>query len=177
MFPLLFEKAEAPVVEVPQSIPYSDRDFSVFLEIPEADLSTGIFFFSSTCSLKVAPAEKIKCKRKISLTLENVEEMINIVGGITLSSAMEIPSPAGGEIILTDGVTHIFGDLAITLLKKSDANSPLFYEIIANLTAKYTESFTRQRYFYLANTKTDISYADYYDNREKIELCHKNIYF
>ncbi len=181
MSPLLFRVEEAAVDRDLGSIPYTESTISISLNLDFVPIFSAIEFSPATGSLKVSVFESEIAQtthRKLTLTKENITQIVNKIGGVTLTTPVVFSYPGNGEDFKTSDPIHLFGNDSVKFLENYSKNSlKAVGEFLGNLVAKYIKNFTKEKYYYIAECETNISYADYYDHKEKLESCAENIIF
>lgn len=121
-------------------------------------------------------------KRKIILNNSDITAIINSAGGINTTTPYGIPSPANPEILIENyGCNHIYGQTVVTLLNLfSYPNAEqLCYsaKLIALTVKQFLIDFSKEKYYILNNSNTDISYTDFYNYRNFLSNCISNTNF
>ena len=119
----------------------------------------------------------------ITLTDSALQRLVDHAGGITVDTPYGLPAPSGnGSLLAADEPLHLYGQSVVALLS-SEAHPDydrLTYsaELIGRVAQNFLADFPPEKYYFLKNeTKTDISYSNYYDHAALIEACATTMTF
>jgi len=113
-----------------------------------------------------------KYNKTISFTLSGFENMINYLNGIEIETPYGLPAPAKNNTILARGEKmKVYGaslGIILTEAKQPSSERLAYYcYVIGELCLEFLKECTTESYKFLnQNSKTDISYTDFYDNYE-----------
>lgn len=114
----------------------------------------------------------------IDFTLKGFENTVNFLGGVEIETPYGLPSPANTSIIIAkDEKLFVYGaSLGALLTKAAPSPERLSYYCYAlgELCLKFIKEGDPELYKVLnQNSKTDISYTDYYDNYKYLKEAIK----
>lgn len=112
---------------------------------------------------------------------EALSKIIDMSGGIVTSTPFGLPSPSGnGKLIAANESLHIYGAALTSILsyeKQPDKEHLNYYgELIAISIKQFLTEFTEDKYFSLKEYSIiNISFADYYNNKDAVEASVQNV--
>ena len=120
-------------------------------------------------------------KKIIYISSDFLSDLTNGLGGITINFPHEITSPSNSNTVLSADETnqHIFGEELVKLINRLTTENYEkqlnISEIFLILTTSFFENLSDDMFSYLIeNCETDISYADYINNKSILSTHIEN---
>lgn len=186
---LPYNSKEKSVNNIKSNIPYSpsksDLSVSVLIDIENcpAEFLANIYLEKQKVSLSCRPKSYISTsgetqngfdadeyEKRIELSKLQFSDIINYLNGVELETPYGLPSPANADITLTKNERVMVYGASLTALltkEKTPANERMGYYCYAlsEVCLKFLKNCDLDYYKFLKNnSKTDISYTEFYDN-------------
>lgn len=166
---------------VPYSPPFSlNAKIKIRLENCPADFLLEIL--PKKGKIKVYTASKSKNEenfKKIEFTTKGFEKLINYLGGVVIETPYGLPAPAkNGKMLTKNEKLLVYGASLGTLLCEEKNPTPerlnYYCYVLGEICLKFFKEGNTELYKFLnKNSKTNISYTDYYDNYKSLKTAIK----
>ena len=173
---LLLKTFELPVVFLLKLLPKTNSFY--VSAIPFNSVKNSSFKFNECKSKEeISSFLDTKIDYVIEISNNSLSEIINFSNGIIAKTPYGVPSPVDDKLINDDDETaKLFSGSAIKILSMNNRPDTEYLKYQAYLMGLIVESFLKdisdEKYFLLKNsTNIDLSYADFYNNKENIKYC------
>ncbi len=176
----IIKTSELPVCFLLKLLPKT-RSFNISV-IPLNSVKNSSILFTNCKNINdFSDFLEIKIDYILELSNDALSQIINYVGGIVAKTPYGIPSPVGKQLINDENKSaKLFSGSVINLLSMKTNPDTEFLEYQAYLMAlvvnKFLADINDQNYFLLKKiSNIELSYADYYNNKDIIKSC-ANLY-
>ena len=183
---LTFEPKEQTAVKSQSSIPYSPsqtlKSTSIKITLEGCATSFLLEILPENKKINVYSNPDLKNKKyvkKIDFTIKGFEGLINYLNGVEIETPYGLPAPSkNGKLLAKNEKLSAYG-ASISALFCGEKNptaekTNYFCYVLGEICLKFLKEGDTELYKFLnKNSKTNISYTDYYDNYKSLKTAIK----